>query len=109
MLKSCHFVIELFTEQWHPPIPFTSLEMAKKSAKHWVEKFGLEDHPFMPGYFKETFRDSQQVEGGEAALRGPRNASTLIYFLHLPEQKLGEKYIAIFSISKLTEKVTLHK
>ncbi len=57
----------------------------------------MEAHPFMGGYFKETFRDEMEVEGGEPGNRGPRAASTLIYFLHFPSQKLGKMLCSALS------------
>ena len=58
--------------------------MSRKNASHWIKKLELEKHPFMDsGYFKEIFRDDQNqvVTSNEET----RAASTLIYFLHLPE------------------------
>ena len=53
------------------------------TVKYWVEKFGLAPHPAAKGFFRETFRDEvkvQNINGDE------RSASTLIYFLHEPEE-----------------------
>ena len=57
--------------------------MAGKSVQHWVDKLQLAAHPNAKGYYKETFRDSSQVQNGKGE---ERSASTLIYFLHVPEQ-----------------------
>ena len=38
------------------------VKMSKKNALHWIKKLDLQKHPFMDsGYFKETFRDDNQV------------------------------------------------
>ncbi|MEM9704541.1 MAG: cupin domain-containing protein [Pseudomonadota bacterium] len=45
----------------------------KQSAKAIIDRLGLEPHP-EGGWFRETFRDSAQLDNG-------RSASTAIYFL----------------------------
>ena len=57
--------------------------MAAKNVQFWVDKFQLSEHPHAKGYYKETFRDSAQVQNTKGE---ERSASTLIYFLHVPEQ-----------------------
>ena len=57
--------------------------MAAKTVQFWVDKFQLAEHPHAKGYYKETFRDSAQVQNAKGK---ERSASTLIYFLHVPEQ-----------------------
>lgn len=54
--------------------------MCQKTKEFWIEKYELEKHPFMPGYFKEVFRDSRNISTPEE-----RSASSLIYYLHVPE------------------------
>ena len=61
--------------------------MSNKNALYWIKKLDLQKHPFMDsGYFKETFRDNNQVTISNQETRA---ASTLIYFLHLPEGQVG--------------------
>lgn len=48
------------------------------TARQLIDALGLEPHP-EGGYFKETFRARQIYETPDG--RGPRNASTCIYFL----------------------------
>ena len=57
--------------------------MAAKTVEFWVDKLQLSAHPHAKGYYKETFRDSAQVKNTKGE---ERSASTLIYFLHVPEQ-----------------------
>lgn len=81
----------------------TELQEVTKSAKYWVDQLCLQQHPFMEeAYFRETFIDPQMVEvkkdskgdnkltGGIEATRLKRSASTLIYYLHLPVDALGD-------------------
>ena len=63
--------------------------MAKNTAQFWIDKLNLQKHPFMNGYFKEIFRDEFQVCFNEG--QNSRSASTLIYYLHLPQGFLGNK------------------
>lgn len=63
------------------------------TAQYWVDKLGLESHPFLKGYFKETFRDEYQVPGGSTDMPGERAASSLIYFLHVPQSPLSDSTI----------------
>ena len=57
--------------------------MSPKTVQFWVDKFQLSAHPHAKGYYKETHRDSAQVQNSKG---DARSASTLIYFLHVPEQ-----------------------
>ena len=63
--------------------------MSEKSAKFWIDKFKLERHPIQNGYFKEVFRDDLKVKHPES--KEERSASTLIYYLHLPEGPLNSE------------------
>ena len=64
-------------------IAVLDIAMAGNSVQHWVDKLQLAAHPNAKGYYKETFKDSVQVKNDEGK---DRSASTLIYFLHVPEQ-----------------------
>ena len=63
-----------------------------KSAAYWIKKLDLGKHFLEWGYFKETLRDENMVttKDGEQ-----RSASTLIYFLHLPQGSLGKHFLFI--------------
>jgi predicted cupin superfamily sugar epimerase len=67
----------------------SSASTSAKNSQFWIDKLALDQHPFMNGYYKEVFRDTFEVTGGCDDLEGARSASRLIYFLHLPQQKLG--------------------
>lgn len=51
-----------------------------KSAAYWIEKLGLESH-VEGGAFKEVYRSPLLLQNLPPAFKGPRNASTSIYFL----------------------------
>ena len=57
--------------------------MSSKTVQFWVDEFQLSVHHHAKCYYKETFRDSAQVQNSKG---DARSASTLIYFLHMPEQ-----------------------
>ena len=53
-----------------------------KDAKYWIATLGLDRHP-EGGYFRQTYRAEMTIarEALPAGYRGPRAASTAIYFL----------------------------
>lgn len=63
--------------------------MSGKAPKHWIERYRLEKHPFMNGYFKESFVDELIVS--HPRHNEARSASSLIYYLHLPEGPLSSE------------------
>jgi len=50
--------------------------LAKKTARFWIDKLGLQKHP-EGGYFKETYRSEMQFDTD----RGARSAASAIYYL----------------------------
>ncbi|MGP0019337.1 MAG: cupin domain-containing protein [Candidatus Sulfotelmatobacter sp.] len=56
--------------------------MDEKEAKRWIEKLQLEAHP-EGGYFRRTYKADLTLakEALPAGFKGPRAASTAIYFL----------------------------
>ncbi len=56
--------------------------MIEKTAEYWVEKLNLQAHP-EGGYFNETYRSAEQIEGCELPSRygSSRVFGTSIYFL----------------------------
>lgn len=53
-----------------------------RSAQYWIDHFKLQPHP-EGGYFRQTYRAPLVLEQSAlpVTFRGPRNASTAIYFL----------------------------
>merc|ERR1712126_453570 len=79
------------------------IKQTKHIANYWVSKLALLPHPFMEEtYFKETFIDPQIVQvkkneeeendnrGADEMTRLTRSASSVIYYLHLPVDSLGD-------------------
>jgi len=60
-----------------------------KNAEYWIKKLGLEPHP-EGGYFRQTYRASLVLakESLPREFKGPRAASTAIYFL-LEDEKFS--------------------
>jgi len=53
-----------------------------QNAAYWIQKLQLSEHP-EGGYFKETYRSDEFIDGGHLPERftGARSLSTAIYFL----------------------------
>ncbi|MBE9480493.1 MAG: cupin domain-containing protein [Bacteroidetes bacterium] len=54
----------------------------QKSAKYWIKKLELTEHP-EGGYYKEVYRDDEVIKNEHlpSHFKGNRNYSTAIYFL----------------------------
>lgn len=59
-----------------------------RKAAYWIEHLQLQPHP-EGGYYKETYRSSEQIasKGLPARFNGNRSASTAIYFLLTHEDR----------------------
>ena len=83
------------------------------TADYWIERFNLQKHPFMNGYFHESFRDPMTVT--HPMVREERSASSLIYYLHLPDGRLNSRTVFYQQKSTVTthfytgEPVTIYK
>lgn len=58
-----------------------------ENAKDWIHRLGLQPHP-EGGYFRETYRSADRIEGGALGGRysGPRSAGTGVLFLLTSEE-----------------------
>jgi predicted cupin superfamily sugar epimerase len=56
--------------------------MMQKSAKYWIKKLELTEHP-EGGYFKEAYRDDEVIKNDHlpSRFKSDRNYSTAIYYL----------------------------
>lgn len=56
--------------------------MSEKTAEYWIDKLSLQAHP-EGGYFNETYRSDERIEGGELPSRygSSRVFGTSIFFL----------------------------
>lgn len=54
------------------------------TAEEIIAMLGLQPHPKEGGYFRETYRSADLLSDLPARYRGPRSASTAIYYLLTP-------------------------